>query len=49
MNPFVILTLGVWLIACIACFATKNSDPICVAFLFTVIAGIGYFLLVDKS
>jgi hypothetical protein len=34
----------VWLLATIACFATKNTESIEIACIFSILAGIGYWL-----
>lgn len=46
-TAFTILILGVWLLACVACFATKNSDPVVLAAVFSCVAGFGYFMIIS--
>jgi hypothetical protein len=48
VNPFILMTLGVWLISAIACFATKDIGPLILAFIFTVLSGFGYYLYISE-
>ena len=45
MNPYVQLVSIVWLLATVACAFTKDHKPIEGAFWFSLLAGLGYFLL----
>lgn len=45
LNWFVIMILGVWLIAAITCFGLGSPEPIGDACFFSVIAGLGYVLV----
>lgn len=44
VNWFAVMILGVWLAAGLACIGTQDSDPITLALVFSVIAGLGYFI-----
>lgn len=48
LNGFSLTLIILWLCASAACFGTKNSEPIQCATIFSVIAGIGYFLYIMR-
>lgn len=43
---FAITIIAIWLISAVACFATRNADPLIVAFITTIVSGFGYMLVV---